>query len=291
MKKILHSIPVLFLIGSALFFGCKASEKGKHKDYINYDWANNPLWDDGQAEVAIYDATKEIYGKSRSFEYAYILVKEEFNESYHVKTDDYERDDLYPVMKINKFCRIETQKYPYHFLTSVFIHRGNPEDLHKLTHTSQEWCGNTSKHFLEQGGKYQFDYMSYFDGEGNDRTKISKGPWFEDQLSYTLRTLKFRDGLLFDVDIYPSQISNSVERPRAVSAHAEVSKADSSDLADIDQSFIDSPWKVVVTKASEGEITFWINGSYPNYLLKMESSDGRSLQLKELKRDKYWAYE
>ncbi|MEQ8551338.1 MAG: hypothetical protein RIC06_15750 [Cyclobacteriaceae bacterium] len=292
MKKILISVPILLALGSALFFGYKHSAEETQKDYIHYDWAKNKLWDDGMAEVALYEATKDIYDKSRPFEYIYILVKEEFNKAYRVKTDDYSRDDLYPVMKINKFCRVETLAYPYHFLTSLFIHRDNPESLHKLSHTSQEWCGNTSKQFLEKGNKYQYDYMSYFDGEGSGQAKIEKGPWFEDQLSYTLRTLSFTDGLEFDVLLYPTQVTNKAQLPRPVKAHVRVTKSNpGAELEGLMPDFIREPWKVNVVKDNQESLTYWINDTYPNYLLKMESSDGRSLLLKEIKRDKYWDYE
>ena len=291
MKKVLISIPILLAVFSAVFFGYKNSTREVKKEFVNYEWAKNSLWDDGQAEVAIYDATKEIYGKSRPFEYVYILVKEEFNKAYKVKTDDYSRDDLYPVMKINKFCRIETMIYPYHFLTSLFIHRDNPERLHKLSHTSQEWCGNTSKEFLEKGSKYQYNYMSYFDGEGSGQEKVEMGPWFEDQLSYTLRTLDFQDGLNFEVTLYPTQVTNKADIPKPLKAQVSISKPDPTELALLKADFIDEPWKISISKSNQQTITYWINGSYPNYLLKMESSDGRSLLLKEIKRDKYWDYE
>tara|TARA_Y100001972_G_scaffold126123_2_gene179081 strand:- start:1985 stop:2863 length:879 start_codon:yes stop_codon:yes gene_type:complete len=292
MKKILISVPILLALGSALFFGYKHSAEETQKDYIHYDWAKNKLWDDGMAEVALYEATKEIYGKSRPFEYVYILVKEEFNKAYRVKTDDYSREDLYSVMKINKFCRVETLAYPYHFLTSVFMHRDNPESLHKLSHTSQEWCGTTSKQFLEKGNKYQYDYMSYFDGEGSGQAKIEQGPWFEDQLSYSLRTLNFTDGLEFDILLYPTQVNNKAELPKPVKAHVRVMKSNpGTELEGLISDLIQEPWKVIVAKDNQESLTYWINNTYPNYILKMESTDGRSLLLKEIKRDKYWDYE
>ncbi len=294
MKKIIVSIPhisyILCLIVIGIV-GCDSNVDTARKAFINYEWANNKLWDDGMAEVAKYEATRKVYNKTRSFEYTYILVKELFNKSFHVKSDNYQEDETYPVMKINKFCRIETSQYPYHYLTSLFIHRGNPEDLHKLTVTSQEWCGNTSKHFLEANGKYRMDYTSYFDGEGTGNTKVMKGPWFEDQLSYTLRSLTMEDGLSFDVELYPSQITNKAEIPDPENAHIEVVKATTDQLEEIKEHLIEDPWEVRVTVTSGKTMSYWINNTYPNYLLKMESSDGSSLSLQEIKRDAYWAHE
>ncbi|WP_258102038.1 hypothetical protein [Marinoscillum pacificum] len=279
----------LGLLCAALFACSPATQPAP--DYINEQWAKDQLWDDGQAEVAIYDAERVVYGKTRKFEYVYVLVKEEFNQEFRVKTDDYNRSDLYPVMKVNKFCRIETLKYPYHYLTSVFYKRESPHQVHKLTNTSQEWCGNTAKSFLENGNQYDFQYMSYWDGQGNGTTTIEKGPWFEDQLSYTLRTLDFEEGLQFEVDLYPMQVSSKASVPVSEKATIAIEKASMNELTEIDSDLINEPWKVSVTRTEGSNLTYWINDVYPNILLKMEATDGRKLSLKSLTRDAYWNHE
>lgn len=256
--------------------------------YLNDQWAKTELWDDGKAEVATYEATRVIYGKERSFDYVYVLVKESFNEAYQVKTDDYNRDDLYEVMKVNKFCRIPTDAYPYHFLTSVFFRRDAPRTVHKLTNTSQEWCGNTAKSFVENRFKYDFQYMSYWDEQGNGSMNVDKGPWFEDQLSYTLRTLKFEDGLTFEVEMYPSQVNSKATEPVATLCTISVSR----EKINWNQAVqVNDAWKVTLTRDQGAELTYWFGVDYPNYLLKMESTDGRSLSLKSLQRDAYWSHD
>ncbi|WP_421875906.1 hypothetical protein [Marinoscillum sp.] len=260
-------------------------------EHIRPDWAKNELWDDGKAEVAIYHAERVVYGEPRQFDYVYVLVKETFNQEYKVKTDDYDRSDLYEVMKVNKFCRIQTLKYPYHYLTSVFYNRNNPSLVHKLTNTSQEWCGNTAKSFLENGAVYDFQYMSYWDGQGNGLVKVDKGPWFEDQLSYTLRTLDFKAGLSFEVDLYPMQVTSKATIPKAEQATISVEAANQEDLVTLDSTFVQAAWQVNVARDEGANLTFWIGKEYPNYLLRMEATDGRKLMLKSLERDDYWAYE
>ena len=171
MKKFLFALSILF------FWAC---DQPNHKeipyatsDFINQEWAMDKLWEDGQAEVAIYDAEMIIYGMARQFENPMITVKEEFNQAFNVKTDDYQRNDLFSVMKVNRFADIETPNYPYHYLTSLFIKRDKPEQLYKMTHTGQEWCGNTFKQFeLNQQG-YDYDYNSYFDGYGNGKMALT----------------------------------------------------------------------------------------------------------------------
>lgn len=283
----------LLCVVTFLLLSCSIgqTEDAQVNQYLNLDWAMNSLWDDGKAEVAIYDAERVVYGKPRSFEYVYILVKEDFNKEFQVKTDTYDRDDLYPVMKANLFCRIPTDAYPYHYLTSVFYKRENPGEVHKLTNTSQEWCGNTAKSFVDKGKNYQFDYQSYWDGQGNGSARVAGGVWFEDQLSYTLRTLNFAEGLTFDQVLYPSQISSKAIVPQAEAAQFTVTKAAPEELAELPAGLIRQPWKISVSRAEGPDLNYWINGEGENLLLKMNSTDGRSLTLKSVTRDAYWERE
>jgi hypothetical protein len=282
---------LILVFAAGVSNSCSQSASSPADPYLQKDWAKNALWDDGKAEVITYDAERVVYGKSRSFEYTYVLVKETFNKEYQVKTDAYDRNDLYEVMKINKFCRIPTMKYPYHYLTSVFLKRDDASLVHKLTNTSQEWCGNTAKSFVEDGNNYRYQYMSYWDGQGNGTDKLRKGPWFEDQLSYTLRTLNFEEGITFDILLYPMQISSRANQPEAEIATISITKAYAEDLSDIDPAFVSNPWKVNVSRAEGPDLSFWINGEYPNYLLRMKATDGRKLSMKSLIRDAYWEHE
>lgn len=286
---------VLFAIVAISCSGSSSdnAQKKTAADFINAKWAADEFWDDGQAEVAVYDATREVYGQLRSFDYVYILVKESFNKKFQVKTDDYEQKDLYDVMKVNKFCRIETEAYPYHYLTSVFFKRERPEAVHKLTNTSQEWCGNTAKSFTTEEGDDEmvFDFMSYWDGQGNGTEVIPKEPWFEDQLSYTLRTLKFTDSVRFEIELYPTQITNKADIPHAELATISVEAGTREELDSASAAYTQNSWKVEVARENGPDLTYWFGREYPNYLLQMKSTDGRKLTLKSIVRDDYWSKE
>lgn len=281
----------LLLISLITTLSCGTVAQESSPEYLQSDWAQQALWNDGKAEVAKYQAERIVYGKVRSFEYIYVLVKEDFNQEFQVKTDSYDRQDLFPVMKVNKFARLETDVYPYHYLTSVFYKQGSPHVVYKLTNTSQEWCGNTAKSFLLVKNGYQFDYFSYWDGQGNGQTRVKAGIWFEDQLSYTLRTLRFADGLTFERPLYPTQVTNKANKPEPIASKFEVTVADSVDLEGIVAPDIEKVWKVTITRADGVTQAYWFTGTYPNYLLKMESSDGQKLTLKSLVRDAYWEHE
>lgn len=235
----------------------------------------NKLWEDGQAEVALYDAEMVIYGQPRPFEQALITVKEDFNKVYNVKTDDYNRNDLFPVMKVNRFADIPTPNYPYHYLTSLFFKRDQPEQLHKMTHGAQEWCGNTFKQFELTPSGYAYDYNSYFDGYGDGEMTIQGNDfWWEDQLPYILRALKFEDGLQFKKAVLNTQINTKTYQP----------KIEDVDFAVTD---LDSLWQVEAVFA-DGLNRYQFRKEYPQVMVLQETKAGYHLRLKEVSRYKYW---
>ncbi|NMM49513.1 hypothetical protein [Marinigracilibium pacificum] len=248
----------------------------KWAQHFNSDWASNDLWNDGLAEVNIYDAERVIYGESRKYEQVYIAVKETFNKEYHVKTDNYERNDLFDVIKVNLFADIPTHKYPYHYLMSIFFKRELPYEVNKLTVSSQEWCGNTFKAIRKKNYGYDETYNSYWDGEGKGDRKINQNCLIEDQLIFTLRSLNFRDGFSFTAPIMKTRMTSKATAPNINEARITITDNDTS-------------WKVVVKGDHIGEIIYLVEKEYPNKLTSMIAADGRKWDLKSSSRDDYWA--
>ncbi len=295
MKKLIdiNTIKSLLFLGlmSALYActGGNAQDRIPSAEHFNQEWAKESTWDQGKAEVAKYEATRTIYGKPRNFEYVFVLVKETFNEEYKVKTDDYSRNDLFDVMKVNKFARIPTDNYPYHFMTSIFYKRDQPSMVYKLTNSSQEWCGNTAKHFIADGKRYTFGYNSYWDGQGVGETTIKGGFMFEDQLSHSLRALNFADGLSFQQAVAESQVSSKAKEPTIYNATFSVTKDEGLQLStEYDMSQVNDVWKVTVQLDNSKANEYWFSGEYPNILLKQQTWDNRNYELKEHYMDDYW---
>ena len=282
------SVSTVALLGLYACTGSDASSTVGAAEHFNPRWAMDARWEQGTAEVAKYQAQRVVYQKPRDFEYALILVKETFNQEFDTKTDDYERDDLFDVMKVNKFARIPTDNYPYHYMTSVFFRREQPAKVHKLTNSSQEWCGTTAKYFLDQGRKYEFGYNSYWDGQGVGEMDVDGGIMFEDQLSYSLRALDFADGLSFAQPVAESQVSSKATQPTIYDATFTVSQATNFSL-DTDYELKEATvWKVSVQLDGEKTNDYWFSSEYPNLLLKQATWDGQLLQLKEAYLDDYW---
>lgn len=249
--------------------------------YFRQEWAMNKWWEDGLAEVATYEAERVVYNKVRRFEYTLITVKEEFTPEHNVKADSLTRPDLFPVMKVNQFCRIETDQYPYHYLSSLFFRRDEPVALHKMTTSSQEWCGNTFKAVTDEGLHYLQTYNSYWDGQGNGERQLRRDALFEDALPYTLRSLRFDQKPAFAVVVTELQQTNKATRPTYYQAQVRVDNGLTADTPE-------PAWHVTVTLAEGKQNSYWFAKAYPNVLLRQTTWDGRSLTLKSVRRYAYW---
>ncbi len=250
-------------------------------------WARDALWDDGQAEVSLYDARRPQYGRQESYQALLIVVKEDFNRKHHVKADPpFAGKDTFAVLKLNAAHSYWTANYPYNFLASVFVHRDNPASLVKLTVGSQEWCGNTFKEITTWGAAPALVSHSYFDGEG-DATQpldLRPGDLIEDQLPLVLRGLRFAPGLSVERRLLPSLISNNLRRaphfiPATIAVEGEEPLVTGAGRA--------QAWKVAVRWADISQ-TWWLEKAAPHTVLKMESSDGRWWLLRSRTRKPYW---
>jgi hypothetical protein len=263
--------------------GPPASALGGIQRYFNADWARHKLWDDGLAEVATYAAERVVYKKPRAYDLTIITVKEDFNQAYDVKTDDYQRPDLFAVMKVNEFCRIPTDNYPYHYLTSLFFRREQPLQVHKMTTSSQEWCGNTFKALTEAGGIYKLSYNSYWDGQGVNQVDVQRDMLLEDALPYTLRSLRFNDEPLFEVNVLETQQTSKAGPPKLYRAECRVARA----------ALDEAPrpaWRVTLRLERGKDNVYWFDQQYPHLLLRHTAWDGRQLLLKEDRRYAYWQH-
>ena len=278
---------VLFIVTGLLLSPAGVAPAPTSTDGFDHAWAADSLWDDGQAEIALYQARRPQYGKIESYEAVLIVVKEDFNPRLNVKADPpYEGKNLLSVLKLNAIHSYWTDNYPYHYLLSVFVRRADPASLVKLTLGSQEWCGNTFKEVSTAGGRAEFHFHSYFDGQGDGSRPLDlrPGDLLEDQLPLVLRGLRFAPGLELRRRLLPSLISNSLRAP--VEFRQAVIKVEGEERVSTPTGSFPA-WKVRLT-AGDLEQTWWFEKTAPHTLLKMESSDGRAWLLKARTRKPYW---
>ncbi len=257
---------------------------------IDAAWSLSPAWEDGRAEVAVYDARRSVYGESRSFETVMITVKEDFDRSLWVKADPpYAGKKLQPVLRVSLLSRIPTQNYPYSYMTSLFVAREDPRQLIKMSHSSQEWCGTTFKEVVTWDGPPYLLFHSYFDGQGDGRHALDLGPGalLEEQLVVVLRAARLDPGASVPLLLYDSQITNSARSPAARPVRIRASGEEAIALPAGTRRA--RPFAIVPEGGTDPLMTFWIGTDSERPVLRFESADGRSLDLRTIERRDYWS--
>ena len=159
------------------------------------DWRTDPVWYQGKAEWALYDAVRTIYGKPRHYEATIFTNKQYMDPVTTTKAADWRDPNAIEVFKHNVSEMIPTDNYTYRFLTTCFVHTDTLE-LYKLVASSQEDCGATYKQFIVADGQVEARSYSYFPDEGESHTPYRRPGQprnfaFHDALTLTLRDYPF----------------------------------------------------------------------------------------------------
>lgn len=278
-----------FLCLAFISVGAACADDQEIGEHFDAQWSLDRLWDDGLAEVAIYDAERVIYGEPRPHEEARILVSEPMDARQHVKADPpYEGKRILPVLKCNIFSRVETKNYPYHLMVSLFIDRARPSRLVKATYSSQEWCGQTFKDLQFYRDPPRFSANSYWDGQAiiDQPLEWDSNTLLEEQLAVSLRALNLEAGEEMAIRLLPSQVSNRAPVPEPVAA--VISRVERSDRLE-GMNFEDGPPLTYELAADDGSWAAYAFGSEPpRVLLAYRHSDGRQGRMKSVRRRAYW---
>lgn len=166
----------------------------RFKPALDSSWRTDPIWYDGKAEYAVYDAVRPIYGTDRRYEAVLITNKQQMDPKTTTKSADWRAPGQVEVFKHNRREVIPTENYVYKYLTTTFV---RTDDLtpFKLTMSSQEDCGATFKHFVANGKRVKADTFVYFPEGGPKHFDYAqmKELQFHDDLSLALRGYPFGD--------------------------------------------------------------------------------------------------
>jgi hypothetical protein len=159
----------------------------------NFDQAFADRWYDGRAELAGYTLTYPRYGQLRKGSAVTIFVTEHTSAADRVKPEP-PGDDAFRVMKLNLVEDFPTGLYDYNLMTSVFVTIEPALDrpagaAAKVSLTAQEWCGHVYHHLLFDADKVRQTWHSYFDGEADGRSALTRpaGSLAEDALFHWAR--------------------------------------------------------------------------------------------------------
>ncbi|MHC4548504.1 MAG: hypothetical protein ACYTEZ_06980 [Planctomycetota bacterium] len=165
-------------------------------------WFASRRWDDGKAEVLVYEGRYQRYGKWRAAKVTDYLIREYLDPRELTKRD---REDaaLLPVLKVNRHLTFTTGTYEYRLMHSLFFHRRTGR-LVKAVGTSQEGCGVAFQRW--DSGKLRYD--TYWEGEGAGARDLPKRGhrFFADELPFLGARLPHGR----PIDVYPSLTRNSL---------------------------------------------------------------------------------
>lgn len=258
-------------------------------EHLDPGWLDSERWDQGDAEINLYDATLVKYGEPREdAKVTHIFVTEAHDPERLVKADDWRRPDLVDMLKMNVVVDVRTGVYEYHQMLSFFFQRRSLH-LAKMTLASHEWCGNTFKELVnlrhEGEARSSYSYNTYWDGEGAGAFDVDfpDGLVVYEALPGQLRGLRFAYGLTARFPLLGSQLSSQVDEPTPRDAMLRV----------VGQEAIDVPagsfdaWIVELTHGG-GTDRLAFEVAAPHRLVLWEQASGDRLALRHSERMAYW---
>jgi hypothetical protein len=264
----LHALALLFALGSS------PGDAGGVVWKPGFGTA--PVWDDGNAEVSVYDARDVRYGIARSSRAVLIVVAEDLLRDRLVKADSPAAGvALVRVLKLNQVRSIPTGVYTYQQMLSAFLAADSLDPV-KITMTSHEWCGNSFAEWRRDLASLEL--RTYFESPGDTEVPlIPEGAVFYDALALKLRGLDFARTRRGTLRIIDSIFSNRPVPPPVEDAGLVVDRTAGPPAA----------YRVALTRGKRRDV-FEFEVAAPHRLLAWERSDGGSLRLRRSSRFRYW---
>lgn len=249
------------------------------------DTFRQPLWDDGNAEVASYAIQEPRYGTMRAGWATLIVVKETFDADALVKADGpVPPANTLEVLKLNHVRTTPTGVYTYRQMASVFVRRDSLRPV-KLVTSSQEWCGITHTRMEVRSARPTLRSSSYFGSEGDRAHPVDLGEdvVLEDALPVWLRGLDLTRTGARSVRLVPAQLSSHTAPPTTVDATVEVGAPTAVEVPA--GSFEAIP--VTVTRGEDRDV-FHFDAAAPHTLVRWDRADGGFYRLARVERAPYW---
>ncbi len=181
---------IFFLLGSLFFGACQPSGGGGDRVFFDQPPSEDfkGYWYKGLAELSSFSLSQNRYRDNHPGEVVLIFVTENFLTEEQVKDEGKGNGNSTSVLKTNMVRRFSTGLYDYSIMTSVFtpVEAGAFPNTLKMTHSSQDWCGQTFMQVNERRGSYRVRVFSYFEAEGDEDVRSPALP-LEDELFNRLR--------------------------------------------------------------------------------------------------------
>lgn len=257
-------------------------------DAVTRDWRNDAAWYDGKAEMAVYEASRTIYGEKRAFTAKIYTNKEVADPNTKTKSAD---NKGRMVFKHHSRDDIGTENYTYHYSTMAYVGVDDLKSL-KIDMGSQEDCGATFKQIVNHAGELNWSQFSYFPNEGHreGRYKPSSSLVYHDALSLVLRGYPFDKPHAMTMDLLPDQTTTKWSSTDPVKATVEFVASETLELP-IGKT---AAFHLTVTPEGGEAEHYWFaaDGSAPmlHVMVQYTGPNGQSYRLKEQRRWAYWEH-
>lgn len=270
------------------------------QDALVHDWADDPIWHDGKAEIARYDAVRVIYGQPRAYTATLYTNKENLDLDTRTKAAGPDAGAAPVVFKHHaRDENIPTPAYAYDFSSMAYVD-ADTLGMWKLEVSSQEDCGTTFKQYWHDGNTLSAFQSSYFPDEGRVETTHDSPSHmvFHDALPLILRGYPFEQPLErpMRLNLVVDQTHNhlSASRPRPYAVTYEGRRTLDLPIGTVDAHHLKvSPVQRDVPPPG-GEAShyfFAADGNPPmlHALVQYRGPFGTSYELKSHERGMYWA--
>lgn len=260
-------------------------------------WRDDPTWHDGQAEIALYDATRTIYGQPRHYVARVMTNKEHADPETKTKSD---AGIGRAVFKHHVREDIPTEHYTYHYSTMAYVGTDDLKSL-KLDMGSQEDCGASFKQYVNHAGALTWRQFTYFPHEGARSGAYAPSDHFafQDALSLILRGYPFDDPpRILRLAVLDDQTTNHLSRAEPSKAAVfyvgretlalPIGPTDAHHLRVRHHRPTDGQNAPVQDQVHD--YYFAADGSPPllHVLVRYDGPNGMAYQLRDHKRDAYW---
>lgn len=148
----------------------------------------NAYWNQGKAELSVFDLKQARYSEIHRGEAILITVTEPFLPGRQVKSELASNRGEITVLKTQLMKRFATGIYDYQLTTTAFkpLYDGRFPYLLKTSTTSVDWCGHTFLQVNFRDNQYEIQSRSYFESESDEDFKIGSA-FPEDEIFSRLR--------------------------------------------------------------------------------------------------------
>jgi hypothetical protein len=239
------------------------------------------IWDDGQAEVSVYDGEEMLAGAKRAFVAYSVVVAESLDSKTLVKVETAGADQR-PVLKYNLILDIPTGISSAKQMASLFFCRETMAPL-KASFSSQDWCGNVFQ--LWRHDREQLEVRSYQSSEGDRTYPLTleqAEPVFYDSLPLWLRSRSPHHERNWTIQLVRRRLTSSAPEPQVVTAHLV--------FQGIRQGQNNEGRALVELHDGEAVDRFFFDPSAPHSLLEWVRADGTRYRLRNVQRLPYWKH-